>query len=225
MKKLCLLLLLLSFFKANSQMEDILKPDYNRIEKNSRDKSSPYHYGKLFERYMRADSTMTLEEKRHLYYGYSFQDGYSLNGEPEARKKLSELLQKNNADREDLESVLKYTSEILLDYPFSLRMKEYRIYCFKQLERFNDANRETLQMAMIIDAILSTGDGTTKERCFYVINTINEYELLHILGFEYGGRQHLIDNRYNYLTLHGNSYNLDGLYFEVSRSPEKLKLK
>lgn len=219
----CLLLQLLFFSTLCAQMSDVLKPDYAGIEREIKDPESPYNFETLFEKYKSADSTLTIEDKRHLYYGYSFTKEYSPYKRSEAEQKLNDLLQKDNANRKDLEKVLKYTEEILKIYPFSLRMKEYRIYCFKNLKRFKEAAAEEFQVSVIIDAILSSGDGTSKDRCFYIINTINEYELISLLGFEFGGRQTLIENRYDYLTLHDNSYSLDGLYFDVSRCIDTMK--
>lgn len=216
-KYIYILALVLLFAKGYSQADGFIPPDYKIIEKNTTDKDSPYFFDNLFERYIAADSTMTIEDKRHLYYGYSFQEEYSPYGRSDAEKELRELLKKDDADKNDLQRLIKLTDEIQEQYPFSLRIKEYRIYCFNKLENAEAAKKEYLQAGIILDAIISTGDGTTKETCFYVINTMNEYELLDVLGYSFGGRQSLQYNRYDYLTLKENSYNLEGLYFDVSR--------
>jgi hypothetical protein len=206
-----------------SQNQDFVKPDYVLIEKNVKDKDSPYHFKKLFNRYTKADTTMTLEEKRHLYYGYSFQEEYSPYERPATHKDLNEILAKEELTKSDYEKILLHSASILKEYPFSVRMKEYRIFSYKELGMHKEAENETLQASMILDAILSSGDGTTKEKSFYVINAMNEYELLYILGFEFDGQQELIDHQYDYLAVSENSYNLKGLYFEVSRSLSTLK--
>jgi hypothetical protein len=218
------LLLLFLFTGAYAQAEEFTKPDYKLIEKNVTDKNSPLYFDRLFERYNRADSTMTTEEKRHLYYGYSYQEEYSPYETPEAQEDLDKLLQKEDTDKKTLEKLLKITAKVLKEYPFSIRVKEYRIYCFKELDMPVEAEKETAQVAMIIDAIVSTGDGTTPEKCFYVINTGNEYEILDILGFDFGGKQELVEYKYDYLTLAENAYNIEGLYFEISRLFETFKL-
>lgn len=205
------------------QTNDFVKPDYNVIEKNVNDKKSPYYFKKLFDRFTKADSTMTLEEKRHLYYGYSFQDDYAPYGRSDAYGELNELLKKEELAKTDYEKILVLSEAILKVYPFSIRMREYRIFSYKELAKYNQAEHETVQASIIIDAILSSGDGTTKESSFYVINTMNEYELISILGFDFGGEQRLLDGQYDYLTLSENSYNLKGFYFDVSRSLNSLK--
>ena len=54
-----------------------------------------------------------------------------------------------------------------------------------------------------------------KKEAFYVIYTSHEYDLLNILGFQFGGSQSLIEH-YDYLTLAENEAKIEGLYFDVS---------
>ncbi|KAF2518436.1 DUF4919 domain-containing protein [Flavobacterium salilacus subsp. salilacus] len=223
MKKYATLLTLMFCAFVYAQNHEFTAPDYAVIEKNVKDKKSAFYFDKLFERYNRADSTMTLEERRHLYYGYSFQEEYAPYGRAEEQNKLQEILQKEKAEKEDFEKIIEYTDDILKQYPFSLRIKEYRIYSFRELDKDAEAEKESVQATIIIDAILSSGDGTEKETCFYVINTLNEYEILNLLGFDFGGKQSLIDGEYDYLTLAENPYQLEGFYFNVSRCLESFK--
>lgn len=224
MRKIILFtVLFFAFININAQTEEFTAPDYKIIEKNVADKNSALYFDKLFERYAKSDTTMTLEEKRHLYYGYSFQDEYSPYSRSEAEKKLRELLQKDDGTKDDLKKIIEYTDEILKTYPFSIRIKEYRIYSFRELGMIAEAEKESVQGEIIIDAILSTGNGTDKETCFYVINTSNEYEVLSLLGFEFGGSQSLIDGRYDYLALADNPYQIKGFYFDVSRCLDSMK--
>lgn len=209
-----------SFFAQDFELK---KPDFDLIEKNVKDKNSPYYFDKLYARFIVADSTMTIEERRHLYFGYSFQDEYAPYERSEAEQDLNEILQKEEITQQDYQDILTLSSKILKTYPFSIRMMEYRIFVYNELRQYDDAVKETVQANIILDAILSTGEGTSKESSFYVINVINEYELINILGFEYGGQQELIDGLYDYLTLKENSYNIEGLYFEVSRCLNSLK--
>ncbi|OIQ20112.1 MAG: hypothetical protein BM557_05420 [Flavobacterium sp. MedPE-SWcel] len=223
MKNATLFFLLLFITQSYSQIDDFKAPNYVLIEKNVNNKSTSLHFDNLFERYNEADSTMTIEEKRHLYYGYSFREEYSPYSRSESEKKLRKLLQKESASEKDFLKIIEYTDDILKQYPFSLRIKEYRIYSFQELGKKAEIDKENIQASIIIDAILSSGNGTEKETCFYVINTINEYELLNLLGFEFGGKQALIDNKYDYLSLAENPYQLEGFYFNISRSLQALK--
>jgi len=202
---------------AFCQTEEPVSPDYKLIEKNTGDKRSPYYFTTLMSRYNKADSTMTTNERRHLYYGYSFQKQYSPYKVSDAQEEFTELLRTQQTDKKTMEKLIKLSDKVLKDFPFSIRIKEYRIYAFKQLNRLKEANAEEIQAAMVIDAILSSGDGSTQEKSFHVINTSNEYEIIDILGFRFGGEQELIEAKYDYLNLDENSYNLKGFYFNVTR--------
>jgi hypothetical protein len=216
MKKIYYLLALFMVFKAGAQSPDTTAPDYASIELNITNPDSPYYYPKLFEKYSKADPEMTLEEKRHLYYGYALTTDYAPFNRTQAEKDLYELLVQKNPGKAEYEKVLEYSATILKSYPYSLRIKDYRIYCFKELGMHKEAQLEMAQKEMIIDAVLSSGDGTTKEKSIHIINPVNEYEFIDLIGYEYAGSEQLIDNRYDYLMLNENSYNLEGMYFDVT---------
>ncbi|GGB73867.1 DUF4919 domain-containing protein [Flavobacterium suaedae] len=225
MKNILLFFVLLFTVSGYAQTENYTPPDYDLIEKNSTDKNSELNFELLFERYKNADSTMTIEDKRHLYYGYSFSHNYSPygSGSTEVRQKLNKILQKQEADKEDLKKIIEYTDELLSDFPFSIKLKDIRIYCFRELGMIEEARKENFQTNAIIDAMLSTGNGVEKETSIYVINVTNEYELISIFGFSFGGEQSLIEGRYDYLAIEENPYEIEGLYFDVSRSLNALK--
>ncbi len=208
---------------AAAQTQELSKPDYTGIEKNIKDKTSQYFYKKLFARFTTADSTLTLEERRHLYYGFSFTEKYSPYSSSPSGDELKKLLEKENLTNKEMQKVVLLAGRELDLYPFNIRMREYRQYFLKKLGKNADAALENSRIEIILDAILSTGDGTSKDNAFYVIEVGNEYQLLDILGFEYGGEQSLVEGRYDYLTLQKNAYNVEGFYFDVSRSLQSMR--
>lgn len=215
MKKIFTLLAFLTILGTNAQ--DTASPNYNTIEKNIKDKASPYYYATLVDRFNQGDTTMTLEQRRHLYYGYTFTTNqYDVASLEATSVSLREVLQKADPTKADMENVIDLSSKILEVSPFSITVKEYRLYCLKELGRFEEAKKERAQTDMIIDAILSSGDGTTKQNSIHVINAGNEYEMVSVMGFEPIDNEFGINNKYDYLTLNKNSYNLPGLYFEVA---------
>lgn len=216
MKKIYYLLALFTVFTAGAQSPDTTAPDYASIEQNINNSNSPYFYPKLFEKYAKADPEMTLEEKRHLYYGYALTADYAPFSRPQEEKDLYELLMQNNPGKKEYEKVLEYTAVLLENYPYSLRIKDYRIFCLKELGRFKEAENEMAQKEIIIDAVLSSGDGTTMQTSLHVINPVNEYEFIDLIGYEYAGQEQLIGNQYDFLVVNENSYNLKGMYFDVT---------
>ena len=219
MKKIFTFLALLITVIASAQQNETATPDYALIEKNVKDMHSPYYYPALFERYQKADTSMTTQERRHLYYGFAFvQKPYDKDKLDAAQSGLKKVLQKQNPGPADMDTVITLTTILLEAKPFSLTLKEYRLYCLKELGRYGQAVAEREQANIIIDAILSSGDGTTKKNSIHVLDAGNEYDVVSVLGFETAGNEFVVNGKYDYLTLNKNLYNLPGLYFEVAAS-------
>lgn len=207
---------------ASAQTETAV-PDYTLIQKNIKDKSSAFYYTELYDRYTKADTSMTLDERRHLYYGAAFMskknDVQALN---QIQVSLKEILKKEAPTKADVESVVNYTAALLQASPFSITIKEYRQHCLKQLGRFEEAKTERAQTDIIIDAILSSGDGTSKQNSIHVIDAGNEYEVVGVLGFEPVGNEYATNGQYDYFEIKKNSYDLQGLYFEVTATKNQV---
>ncbi|MXN92940.1 DUF4919 domain-containing protein [Flavobacterium sp. Sd200] len=217
MKKIFTILVFLMVLGANAQQTETAMPDYALIQKNISDKNSPLYFEKLYNRYKKGDSTLTTEESRHLYYGYALMPKtYDKALLSTTHASLNDILKKENPTTADLTDVIKYTAVLLEANPFSITIKKYRQYCLMQLELYKDAKIERAQTDIIIDAILSSGDGTTKQNSIHVIDATNEYELVSILGFEPVGDEYATNGQYDYFAINQNMYNLPGLYFEVS---------
>jgi Domain of unknown function (DUF4919) len=219
MKKLITLLAVLILSVAGAQ--ETSKPDYSAIQKNIKDKSSPYYYKNLMERFTKADTTLTLAERRHLYYGFAFvpikMDDMTIRSLEQQLKKSLHMPHPTTADIED---VVNYTGLLLQAFPFSITLKEYRTYCLKELGRYDEAMAEKAQTEIIADAILSSGDGTTLATAIHVIDAGNEYEMVALMGFKTLKDEYLINDKYDYLTLDKNPYSLEGLYFDATVTPK-----
>jgi hypothetical protein len=73
---LFIIFLLITIGIANSQELTFQKPDYDLIKKDIQDSSSAFYYPKIMSRLLVYDTTLTIEDYRHLYYGYIFQNDY-----------------------------------------------------------------------------------------------------------------------------------------------------
>lgn len=215
MKKIILLVLLFNCFTIFSQEFKFEAPDYKKIENTIKDKKSTLYYPKLQLKFKAADSTMTLEEKRHYYYGYTFQKEYAPYSKSKHSEKLEDFQKKENLTQKEYEKATELCNLILSENPFDIRTRNYKSYCLDKSERKKELENNILKTNIIFETILSSGDGVTKETAFYVINTSNEYALLNALGFEYGGNQSLIEH-YDFLTLKENQYKIKGFYFDIS---------
>lgn len=225
MKKAYLLFIIISIYStAVAQESNFEKPNYQTIEKNIKDKKSDFYYPKLMARYELSDTTMTIEQKKHLYYGYIFQPKYNPYEQSEASEKLSEVINKETLSEEDLTEIIKLSGQALKENPLDIRSLNYRLYSLEQQKKTDELQKNLIKLEIIVDALVSSGDGITKETAFYVIDTMHEYDLLAMFGFRYAGEQSLIEH-YDYLTVAKNEENIKGLYFDVSPCLDFLKKK
>lgn len=219
--------LLIAFFFAYaatgfSQDWQFQKPDYKKIESEIKRKKSAFYYPKLFERYLAGDSTMTVEEKRRLYYGFIFQPEYSPYGSSDYEDSLNAILNKDTLLLGDYGQLSVFSDSLLKANPFDIKVLNYKVNISEKLNDVDGLYRNLAKMNMVIDAIISSGNGTSEKDAFYVIFVSNEYDLLDVFGLEFGGEQRLI-GYCDFLKLVENEYGLEGLYFDVSASLNHLK--
>lgn len=222
MKKIITLLVII-MMGANAAAQDTAAPNYAAIEKSIQDKNSPYYYPLLEARYNTADETLTTEQLRHLYYGSLFvAQRVNTGAAALALDGFNEILSKPSPTRADYEQALEY-SNILLQYkPFSILLKQYRTFCFRELGRYDEALKERTQCEMIADAILSSGNGTAKDNTIHVIDTDNRQEVLTLLRFEAKGDSTPLAGNKEYVPLTANAYSTPGLYFYMHQPQHEL---
>lgn len=219
MKKTVLLIVsILMISNLFSQEFKYESPNYEKISKEIKKKKSKFYYKNLFNRYLNGDSTFTLNEKRHLYYGYSFQKEYSPYTSSVYNDSLNIFFAKDSLTENDFHKIARFSLLILEEQPFDMRSMNYLSYSYYNLGNIELENFYSNKISIIVDAIMSTGNGISEELAFSVINVSHEYDLLNILGFEFGGMQSLTSSGYDYLKLEENEYEIEGLFFEISRS-------
>ena len=70
----------------------------------------------------------------------------------------------------DFKKIITYGTAVLKENPFDLRTLNIMAYAYEKQNNLVAAKNSAIQISIIIDAIFSTGDGTSKENAFYVIN-------------------------------------------------------
>lgn len=215
MKKIVFIVLTLYSLQLYCQDWHFEKPNYKEIEKNIAEQNSSFYYPNLMERFIKADSTLTIKEKRHLYYGYSFQEDYSPYTRSDFADSLQIILELKKHDTLEFKKIMTLGDSILVKNPFELKTINYQLYALEKADNIEGYRKKIAQFNIIVDALLSSGNGTTKEESFYVIYTAHEYDLLNILGFTFGGSQSLMEH-YDYLELAEGETKIEGLYFDIS---------
>lgn len=222
MKYLLMTLAVLVGSTCFAQNDEYLVPDYKRIEKAVSKKSSDFYYPRLMERYLAGDTTLGIEEKHHLYYGFVFDDRYAPYASSDHKAALNEVLEKDSLDRIDYLRIEELTDSALIENPFDFRSLNYQLYALDKLGTDEKFNVRLMQYITISDALMASGDGKSIETAFYVTHVSHEYDLLRIIGLRFGGSQSL-KGQVDYLTLEENAYGLEGLYFDVGACLQSLK--
>lgn len=222
MKKIFTLLVIL-IMGAGATAQETSAPDYTQIEKNIQDASSPYYYPALEARYNKADATLTTDQLRHLYYGNLFvahevqtaTASLALDG-------FNQILSKPNPDKDDYTKALTYSNVLLQYKPFSILLKQYRMFCLKELGQYNDAIKERAQIEMIADAIMSSGTGNDRNNSIHVIDSDNQQEVLGLLHFEPNAESKIITGNNEYVPVADNLYKTTGVYFYMHQPQRQI---
>ncbi|MCH5328760.1 MAG: DUF4919 domain-containing protein [Coprobacter sp.] len=215
---LCLFACLAAFARPVSAQEEIAMdiPNLKKIEAAIRDFDSDMYYPALMKRYAENDTTLTLDEFRHLYLGYSFQESYNPYRISPHIEKLMPLYTLHEHTEKECNDIIKYATRAIEDFPFDLRQINMLIYAYRQKGMNNTAAIWEYKLRSIVNAILSTGDGKSPQTAWYVIYPTHEYDVVNRQGFT-GAKYNFVEPSFDYLEVEKNPLNVKGYYFNVSR--------
>jgi hypothetical protein len=232
MKPLLIISLLFSFcYNTYSFGEDpqFKKPDYEAIRKATRDKKSAFYYPVLMKRYNDGDTTINEGAFNNLYFGYLFDPGYSVFDRSVYNDSISAILKQDTVMADDYKRMIRYENAVLRQNPFNIRDLNRLANAYYYTGDTLNMLKTGFKLQMIANTILATGDGMSETAGWHVISVGHEYDLLHFLGFSFGGQQSLTDSGCDYLTVGENKQDIKGFYFDVRQILEKeremLKLK
>jgi len=214
MKQFCIsLIFLFSFWTLHAQ-EDFRVPDYDKMEQLINNPQSDYFYPKLLKSFQNRDTSLTDLDYYYLYYGRTLQDDWSsmVRFDDEETKAI---LNKEAPTKEELLTAKKALSSYLNENPVDLE-RLYDLMVVTKMLGDPDYEKLRIQLQGLIVAILQTGDGLDLETAFHVNRVADEYFLLAILGFHFGGSQSLF-YPCDYLKVAENEEGIEGLYFNVQQ--------
>lgn len=201
--------------KSTDSVVKYVAPDYNKIEKNIKDKNSKFFYEKLLKKYKSLDTTMTKEEMKHLYYGSCFQDGYYSYASDDKTRELNELLNKPGHTKEQLYQILDLTNSILETEKFNMNMYNYMLYAYEQLKDRESFDKVKYILLLLYSTLIESGDGLSCESAFHVLYTYNEYNLLAFIGFRHTSQA--LSGECDILIIDDNEFKIKQLFFNISR--------
>ncbi|WP_455498637.1 DUF4919 domain-containing protein [Coprobacter sp.] len=216
------LFLLIPVSKAEDK--DFKIPDLKEIKKNIRDYNSHLYYPYLIKRFLNNDTTFTLKELRHLYLGYSYQEGYNpyrVNKHPEEIMKL--YAQPSHTEAE-CDTIINYATQLLNNFPFDLRQMHLLAYAYNTKGEKDKARIWTTKMRQMLEAIRSTGDGKSPETAWFVINSTHEYDIINSIGYK-ADKYIFVEPAYDFIEISENPDKTEGFYFNVSRMLKEYERK
>ena len=107
-------------------------PDYKRIKKEINTKGSEFYYPELLRRFEAADTTLSLEQIRHFYYGTATRSDYN----PYKMAKidaLREAFEKETPSKEDWEKAANEIDKELETDPTNIRFHLYKHIIYSNL--------------------------------------------------------------------------------------------
>ena len=202
----------------NAQNNSFIGVKYQEIEEHIKILGSSFYYPKLWSAFLEGDSNMSLQEKRHLYYGFCFQESYNPYSYSIYMDSITKYYGKSELVDKDYRKIIQYSDSILFYIPFDIRSLQAKAFAYYSLYDKENELKVQNQIMMIYDAILSSGDGLSKENAFQILYIAHEYDLIDFLGFKFSGEQSLVEEKYDYLLILPNEYQVEGLYFDTTAS-------
>lgn len=227
MKKILLFFVVALFSVASfAQETEFEAPDFAKIKKEVNSKKNEYYYPKLLKRFEAADTTMTIEHFRHIYYGAATLPDYEPYGS-DLEKELEKVLDTDKPTKSVWKKALGVVNKQLSEDPTNMTFHLYKINISEKV--YGDDSKEFInaynQLTMLFYAILSTGDGTSEETAFYVTCVSDEYTLMKMIGMKPKG-QALVhaDNgeSYDVMDVEDDEGNESKLYFNITIMMEQL---
>ena len=218
-RTLILLLLLIGITKSISQTNSFKAPDYKEIKKEIQKSDSKFNYKKQLQRLQDCDTTLTNEEYRYLYYGYSFQPEYNPYSRSADEEALSKYYKSEKIEDKDYPEIIRLASHSISKDPFDLRQMNFLAYIYHLSGDEVMAKKVSAKFQGIFQAILSSGDGKTCETGFHVLTVGHEYVFLNVFELQ-SVSQSLVDHC-DYLAFEKGKYKADGIYFDITVMQEK----
>lgn len=116
------------------------KPDMEEIRKSVSDPASPYYYKRLWRKFVSNDTDMTMQDYRHFYLGYVFQEDYNPYRISEFANKIQPLYYKQSHTQAECDTIIKYAELSLADNPFDLNQMQFFIYALRTKKKFARAS-------------------------------------------------------------------------------------
>lgn len=210
---LAIVIAIISMMLASTYAQEIEAPNYAHIHHTISNSKSPNYYPMLMSKYIANDTTLSLEQYRHLYYGFSLQEDfvpYQKNSSQllEIRQQLTQS--KGNAEL--CPKAIEIAKSCLDNNPFDIPAIATIAIAYLQMGDTLSYSLWNTKQEGLLDAIISSGDGGSPESAFHVINIEHEYEVVQRLGLVVE-KDSICSEDIEYLKVKENAEDEVGFYF------------
>ena len=227
------LILMLFIGKVAAQEQDTVypqAPDNEAILKAILDINSPLYYPVLMTRYRAGDTTLTLNDYRHLYYGYAWQPEYKPFENSSADfKLLSEFDHSlDSLTREDCEKIIKFANEVMKTEPFHPSTVNFLAFAYGALGDTLNERINYHRVKMLLATIRSSGTGVQEKSPWHILYYSDAVDVLASMNVLYG-KNTVVSRTTEYYPLYQRIGDIRGYFFNFERiywnRPDKLPEK
>lgn len=212
----CFILVTTTGLLFGQQLSNI---NFDEIQSQTQDSSSPFYYPLLIQRFLQFDTTLTERDFKFIYYGNVYTDKYTPYGTKEDEKKFTELYKK-----EKYQEAIPLGQKALLENAVNLNVLYKLLVCFHALGDKATAQQYANLYFGLLGEIYRSGDGESVETAYVVIKINDEYQLLNELELQSVGQSLLAKGPTDLLTIDTkNQKKVKGkkkikeLYFNVAK--------
>ncbi len=213
LKKTALILSLLLFPLLTTAQP----PDEQQIRGDIFRVGSGFYYPNLMARYMLGDTLLTLDDYRHLYYGYTHSADYQPFVRPVEADSMASILSRGPVfEGVDLLRLIDNGKQLMLTEPFNPRMINVMTYAYGQLGDTENELKSHRRFTMLMQTILSSGDGLSEETPWHILYFDHAQDVMDFLELRYL-RPMVISRSVEYYPLIKREGNVRGYYFDYHR--------
>lgn len=146
--------------------------DLEKIKLATQDTNSEKFYPKLVTRFEQDDSTLTIDDYQHFYYGFAFQENFN----PLISKidSVNKLFQRN-----EFNQIIRLCDTLLSKNPTSLTALLSKQIAIREIHGEKESYKtHKRKLDNLINAILHTGNGLNTETAYYITNVFDEYLIM-----------------------------------------------
>ena len=197
-----------------------LAPDYDYLARVINDSKADFYYPRLLERYIKCDTTISLEELHCLYFGTTLLDNYQPYAEPDQLKEVRDLFDKDDPSEKDFKKARKLLLAAVKENPLFMRTYNYLYIVDNNLfgENSKEVQEDVYHYVTMMSVISYSGDGSSFQDAFHTICVSDAYCFMGYNGIQVQSQSLQFDGnqRYDVYELEENEFGVSKLYFNVT---------